>query len=462
MRNFKLYIILILNLISSFNVLAQVETEIQGENIFELSVIQVFPDSFPEVDVIFQARNEVGKPLWGISKKDISVFENKDPCRVLELINISESDIIDIAVVFDHSGSMGYPAIPDSLYAKLSREDYDSIMLLPKPIEFAKDGVLSFITSTVLQSDSILIVGFSSEVDKIVGPTQNAELLELKVSSMQADNGTAFYDALIETINYMSLKEDQKKAIVVLTDGQDNGSRNSLEDVIEKSKEQMVPIYLIGLGMVHHSALQMIADGTNGLYYRTNDPKQLEQIYLNISRQLKSVYKLKYQSRLQGFVDGENNLTFEFVNDTLTFSNPNMRMTLPDEVVQYLYEQEESRLKDIKRRNLILGGMGVGIVVLGLTTFLLYRRKRSTKFSIIKLYPNPFSDRINLEIVSNSPQDKIQIEIIDIKGKVIQSESVDLINSSFEISTLSVPKGNYIVRVINFEGLSDTAKAIKI
>jgi hypothetical protein len=463
MSNIKLYIILCVVLAYSSKALAQVDTEILSERIYELSVIQVFPDSFPVVEVIFQARNQVGQPLWGVSKTDISVEENERPCRILELVNMSEQDIIDIALVFDHSGSMGFPPLPASMTNEtMSRVQYDSIMLLPKAIDYAKVGVLSFTSSTDLSSDSILIVGFSSEVDEIVGPTQNIELLESKVRSMQSDNGTAFYDALIETIHHMSLKPDQKKAIVALTDGQDNESKSSFNDVITKAVEYGIPIYVIGLGNVLDSTLQLIADGTDGFFYKTDDPKLLEQIYLNISRQLKSVYKLKYESELEGFINDDQTIRFGFVNDTLSFINPDIRMSLPASVIQYIHDQEDSRrLEELRDRNILIGGAGAGLVVLGLTTFLLFRRSQRKKLTITNIYPNPFADNFSIEIESGSHQNGLQLDILSANGVLVQSEKIESTGVGIDINASNLPKGNYVIRVINSEGQFDTIKAVK-
>ena len=65
-----------------------IETEIKSQNIFELSIIQVYPDSFPDVSVVFQAKNEDGKPLWKLDKSEVTVAENNRDCDVVSLINI--------------------------------------------------------------------------------------------------------------------------------------------------------------------------------------------------------------------------------------------------------------------------------------------------------------------------------------------------------------------------------------
>lgn len=460
--NSKLLLILVVLLIIGSGAQSQVETEIQSKRIFDLSVIQVFPDSFPDVEVIFQARNQAGQPLWGISENDISVIEDSVACQVLELTNISEQDIIDIAIVFDHSGSMGFPSLPDSLLVgDLSQAQYDSLAHLPTPIEFAKEGVLTFISSAELASDSILIVGFSSEVDEIVGPTQDTDVLQSKLLEMQAGDGTAFYDGLVKTISHLALKKEQKKAIVALTDGQDNGSLGSVDEVVRLATEHQIPIYVIGLGKVHDSTLRFIAAETKGLFYKTDNPEKLEQIYLNISRQLKSVYKLKYTSTLQGFVSNEENLTIGFTNDTLTFSNPDVRLTLPEQVIGYLHEQEESRLSEIRNQNILIGTTAAGVAVLGLGSFLLYRRKRKRNFSIINLFPNPFSDELSIEIETASTLDFVLVEIIDLSGNIILSERKSTPGTLFQIATTRLPSGNYVLRVSNSKGDFDTIQGLK-
>ena len=83
-----------------------IETEIQSKNEFDISIIKVFPQDFPNVSVVFQAKNQAGEPLWLLTKDDFKVKENTLKCEVLDVRNISENKPLNIALVFDHSGSM--------------------------------------------------------------------------------------------------------------------------------------------------------------------------------------------------------------------------------------------------------------------------------------------------------------------------------------------------------------------
>ncbi len=319
--------------------------------------------------------------------------------------------------------------------------------------------VLSFISSGELKSDSILIAGFSSQTDSIIGPTQDVSVLKAKVHSMNPDFGTAFYDALLKTMKRLSKKRNQKSAIVALTDGQDNESMKGVTEVIKMSQELDIPIYVIGLGNVQDSILKFITGSTNGLFYKTDDPSRLQEIYLNISRQLKSVYRLRYASAITGFTGDEHTLKFEFTNDTLTFSNPDIRLTLPQEVVTYIHQQEQTRMEAQRNKNLLLGGVGAGILIIGLTTFLVYRRKHTRSLKSNALYPNPFVDVLNISIEGDFTSKEVDIEIVNTNGKLVHKLTSRAKENKLDLSHL--PRGTYLINVIASDGSIDSAKAMK-
>src|SRR5690606_21376470 len=73
----------------AFGQVKNVSTKIEAENVFELSIIKVYPDSFPTVSVVFQAKNQFGKPLWLLKKTELKITENGVPGKILRLVNIS-------------------------------------------------------------------------------------------------------------------------------------------------------------------------------------------------------------------------------------------------------------------------------------------------------------------------------------------------------------------------------------
>ncbi|WP_298520380.1 VWA domain-containing protein [uncultured Kordia sp.] len=370
-----LIILLFLNTLVCFGQTENIQTEIKSENIFDLSIIQVYPDSFPNISVIFQAKNKLGEPLWTLETSEIQVQENAKDCEVIRLLNISKDKPINIGLVFDHSGSMvDNPAqMPKDVETMQYAYFYGT---MPKDyvmaIDYAKEGVLGFLDETKLSKDSISFVGFSTTVDKIYPLTNDVAGIKSFVEKVTPDGGTAYYDALYLTIENLS-KSASKSVIVALTDGQDNESKHSIQEVIDLANEKEVSIYTIGLGNVNDTLLTELSKSTVGLYYYTNDPKKLKEIYLNIKKQLKSIYQVDYISNNQDYLEEERAIRFAFVNDTLAFADNTSMYSLPEETVSYLKKKEEERIAS-ERNKLIFGSLT--ILLVGLGSFIVYRRKK--------------------------------------------------------------------------------------
>lgn len=434
-----------------------VDTEITAEQVFDLSVLEVYPDAFPNVEVVFIARDQDGKPLWDVQQSDLEVIENGQSCPVCSLTNISATLPIHMALVMDHSGSMGYPVLPDSMW----QEDYvwteESIAFFerqPLPMDLAKRGVLRFIEQADLGLDAISIVGFSSETDPIVGPTQDAELLEATANAMVPDMGTAFYDALMRTLDQVGEAAENKAALVTLTDGWDNESESTVEDVIAKAQTLDIPLYVIGLGDVSDSTLTQMAEETGGLYYPTDDPNQLEEIYLNIGRQLKSVYSLQYTSQVTDFEDGATDITFGFTHPHASFSNPNLTVELPEEARQYLEAQDHRKLE----RTLAFGGGAAGVVGLSAIGFLVYRR-RKTAFQVVSLHPNPFTDALQVELSGDLGTAGIQVQVFDPSGNLAHTTHIQQHTHTLQLGHL--PKGTYVISFAGSSGKPVSKRVVK-
>jgi hypothetical protein len=79
MNQFQLFIAaLYLSLATILNLNAQpvneVQTEITSENEYELSIVRVYPDSFPEISVVYQAQNKLGMPIWEMTPDELSMY----------------------------------------------------------------------------------------------------------------------------------------------------------------------------------------------------------------------------------------------------------------------------------------------------------------------------------------------------------------------------------------------------
>jgi Ca-activated chloride channel family protein len=259
-----------------------------------VDVIKVTPDEFPTISILFEAIKN-NKPLFGLSKEKIKVTENGESCEIVSLKEISDNYPVNISLIIDHSGSMRIDAaqLYDTLTGKylLSYEIKDGKLLekypegYVQPIENAKKAVKEFIATINNERDSIQIIDFSTLVDIQSSFSNNKEYLGSWIDSMKADFSTAFLDAINVSLDSIK-KHSGIKVIVALSDGMDNSSHVSLENIIKKAKELKIPIYTIGLGNVDIKFLTEISKSTGGAFYYTRNSNSLDIIYREIQKRI--------------------------------------------------------------------------------------------------------------------------------------------------------------------------------
>lgn len=464
---------LLIVLLTTFTctVLAQnIETEIKAENVFELSIIDIYPENYPEVSVIFQAKNKNGKPLWLLTKSEMTISENGDRCEVLRLVNITTRKPLNIALVFDHSGSMVDDPNQRPEGVSTMQEIYFNGGTLPEgyimPIEHAKNGVYRFISDNHNEEDSVLFIGFSSEVDKPSPLTNDLSTIKPYIDKTEPSGRTAFYDALYQSIEQLKSRTS-KPVIVSITDGGDNSSIHTHEEIIELAQKHEIPIYIIGLGDVEKFYLKELASATDGFFYYTNSPDQLETIYRNIKEQLRSIYQVDYHSLSEDFISEDRILKFSFLNDTLTFSNPSSKFSLPDEAIAYIEKKEAERLEEIEfekqealNRKILLGGIGGGILLLGIGSFILIRR-RKVKVKIEQLSPNPFQEKVTIHYIVSDKITNPELTITTIRGTHIGTFPISNTDKQITIDTTSWKRGVLLFTISGSGKTSEVFKGVK-
>lgn len=448
----------------------KINTKISAANVFELSIIKIYPEEYPNVSVIFQAKNKEGKPLWLLNTSEMSIEENGSNCKITKLINITSKKPLNIGLVFDHSGSMvDNPAqMPKGIYTM--QEHYFAGIPFPlgykMPIDYAKKGINSFIEQSHESTDSVLFIGFSSEVDKILPLTNNLDDIKSFVNSIQPSGRTAFYDALYESITMLKDHSSQN-AIVAITDGQDNESTHTYSEIIDYAAKEKIPIYIIGLGDVDQYYLKEITSLTNGFFYYTNNPDQLVTIYKNIKEQLRSIYQVDYTSNSSDFRNEDRTLMFSFLNDTLTFSNSKAKFLLPADAIDYLERKEQERLlaiemkkKEEQNNKILIGGIVFAVLVAGIGSFILIKRKRPL-LKIETLYPNPFDDFLTIKYFVDQSLENPELVIVDSTGNIVSMQSINSNEEEIKIESNNYKTGVYIFTIVARNEKSNEMKALK-
>jgi Ca-activated chloride channel family protein len=115
-----------------------------------------------------------------------------------------------------------------------------------------------------------------------------------------ANGGTSLYDAIITGL-YRFRGVQGRKALIVMTDGEDTTSRISYDEMLTYVRASRVPIYFIGIGLgigdfSGTSKMKAMAGETGGVAYFVKDVKQLPETYQQLEKELRTQYLISYNA----------------------------------------------------------------------------------------------------------------------------------------------------------------------
>ncbi len=123
--------------------------------------------------------------------------------------------------------------------------------------------------------------------------------LEQAIGSMRAEGRTSLYDALIAGMDQLREGSRARKALVVISDGGDNASRATLEQVLARARDSNAAIYTVGIFDAddmekNPGVLKSLARLTGGERFLPRSPGELVQACLQIAHEIRSGYTLGY------------------------------------------------------------------------------------------------------------------------------------------------------------------------
>lgn len=238
------------------------------------------PANFEYVDVDFVelytlVLDDDGRPVEGLTKDDFKVLEDGVEQEVVRFEKV-ENLPIHAAILLDVSASM---------------EDR---------LDAARDAALHFFEQAITPKDRATTITFNDHPKLTVDFTNDLERLASGLAGVQAERGTALYDSLIFGLYYFN-GIDGQRAILLLSDGQDESSEFEFEEVLEYARRSGVSIYSVGLDLGDaprsaKKALERLADETGGRSFFVDDAGALTSVYDTIQQELRSRYLLAYQS----------------------------------------------------------------------------------------------------------------------------------------------------------------------
>ena len=234
-----------------------------------------------EVNVLFIATDKHGKFVRDLNQGDFSILDDHKPPQAI--INFRrETDLpLHLGLVIDVSGSVG------------SRFDFE------------QDAATSFLQHTLrVGFDKAFVVGFNAHSQTAQDFTDNYSRLYWAVHRLHNGGGTALYDAVYHACKEKFLKDRPerpvRKAIIIVSDGEDNQSEVSKAQAIEMAQRAEVIIYAIstddsGLVMRGDKVLEQLADATGGRAFFPFKMKDITHSFAAIEDELRSQYVVSYK-----------------------------------------------------------------------------------------------------------------------------------------------------------------------
>ena len=218
-----------------------------------------------------------GLPVTDLKEADFTVLENGKPQKITTF-NYASNLPIAAGVLIDHSGSM-------------------------KPrMEQAKSAALEFFKKIMRPGDRAFVTGFAFDAKSQSPFVTDVSSLESQVRAIpEASGGTALYDAIVTGL-YRFRTLQGRKALIILTDGEDTTSRTSYEEMLTYARSARVPLYFIGVGLSIFDAsgtnkMKSLAAETGGIAYFIHDIKQIGETYAQLEKDLRSQYLIAYNTQ---------------------------------------------------------------------------------------------------------------------------------------------------------------------
>jgi Ca-activated chloride channel family protein len=208
------------------------------------------------------------RSLTDLNSENFQIFEDKVEQKIQYFS--SEATPVSIGIVFDISHSM------------------------ERKLDFAKDAAVRFL-QTGTPDDEYFLVEFASRARLAEGFTSDIRRLRDRLSLIPAEGATALYDGVYLGISKLKSGQNPKKALLLITDGEDNHSRYSRGDIRQVVRESDAQIYVIDLG---RALIGDLAEMTGGHSYRTN-VNDLEETCEKIALEMKNQYVIGYESTNQ-------------------------------------------------------------------------------------------------------------------------------------------------------------------
>jgi Ca-activated chloride channel family protein len=234
-----------------------------------------------EVNVVFTVTDRHGRYVKDLKKDNFKVVDDNKPASDIRSFHAETNLPLEVGLLVDASNSV--------------RDRF----------KFEQQAAIEFLNQSIRPKyDEAFIVGFDVTPEVTQDFTDNTEMLAVGVRDLRPGGGTAMYDALYFACRDKLMKAQHKgpvrRAIILLSDGDDNQSHVTREEAIDMAQRADVIVYTISTnlsGAGHHGdkVLERIADATGGRAYVPFQITEVANAFAAIQEELRSQYAISYK-----------------------------------------------------------------------------------------------------------------------------------------------------------------------
>lgn len=259
-----------------------------------------------------------------------------------------------------------------------------SLSMSGSPLENVKKGLLNTI-SKFRDVDKMGLAYFHDKFYKKCEFGTDREVLRNNINELSAGGSyTVLFESVISAIDWLNKqKTPKRKILIIISDGEDNGSENTLDDCIKEIQKSDISVFTIG--SIRESEvmkgtllnLEKLAKASkDGNYYKINTPEDISRIIPLIYDRIKDEYLLEYWSYAKP--KSKINLKVEIKYKNTTYTADTV-YTAPESIVENAPSKSFFKTKEF-----LYGSIGVGVILVVLIVFLILNILKKKKFKLEK------------------------------------------------------------------------------
>jgi len=259
-----------------------------------------------EVALIVSVTDHRKHFVRNLTSTDFTIRDNDLPPERITYFQAQTRLPLELALVIDSSDSVRYS------------------------FDLEKNAATEFLRNVMRsETDLALVIGFNAQARMIQEPTQNRDLLSRAIKKLPAGGYTAVYDAVAlasKELAVIKTSQLSRRIIILITDGEDNSSRITLQDAAEIAQNNGTIVYVLNSSIDFlrskeaEQAMKQLAEMTGGQYLRTDSEDRIGAAFSRLEGLLRSQYAIGYKpphTRADGsyhriFVLGPNRLLIHY------------------------------------------------------------------------------------------------------------------------------------------------------